>query len=379
MPLEPYQRGKTWWAKGRIEVDGKPITGYIRTSTGASTEAGARRWVAERVEAERRRDAIGADHAERLFNFNDAVLLYGTEDLMTARRLKPIADKLGDTPVMRITPKMVTDLGPELYPEGSTETWRRWVVNPTRAVINNANALGKCPPIRIKGYSKAVMVTQDKKRGKPSRVTKTPGSWPWLLAFMAAANHRLAAMAMLMFTTGARVGQAIAMTPAHLAPLDRNRVVIPGAKGHEDREVEILPELAKRLRALPPLWPRFWRRVPSNQRVFGYADRNAYRSAWKTACKLAGIEPLMAHAAGRHGFGQEMRVRQGVDTKAIEKVGGWSPKGNMVDRTYTHAEGESAKVLAALKAGQKKATRTKSVQGRKTARPKPAKMLKNNP
>src|SRR5690348_12660578 len=46
--LKPYRRGSTWWAKGRVEYNGRPVTGYIRESTGASDEAGARDWIAER-------------------------------------------------------------------------------------------------------------------------------------------------------------------------------------------------------------------------------------------------------------------------------------------------------------------------------------------
>lgn len=52
MPLEPYQRGAVWWAKGRVEYLGKAITEYYRCSTGASEAAGAWNWC--RQEEERR-------------------------------------------------------------------------------------------------------------------------------------------------------------------------------------------------------------------------------------------------------------------------------------------------------------------------------------
>jgi hypothetical protein len=51
MPLEPFRRGPTWWARGRVEYLGAPITDYYRCSTGASEEAGAWDWC--RAEEER--------------------------------------------------------------------------------------------------------------------------------------------------------------------------------------------------------------------------------------------------------------------------------------------------------------------------------------
>ena len=51
--------------------------------------------------------------------------------------------------------------------------------------------------------------------------------------------------------------------------------------------------------------------------VFGYASRCGPLKAWQAACKKASIPYLPPHSAGRHGFGQEMKVRQGVDGKAV--------------------------------------------------------------
>ena len=41
---------------------------------------------------------------------------------------------------------MIRDLGRKLYPDNCTDSWRRWVVTPARAVINKANDLGKGHP-----------------------------------------------------------------------------------------------------------------------------------------------------------------------------------------------------------------------------------------
>lgn len=348
--LTPYLRGATWWAKGRIEYNGRAITGYLRESTGASDEAGARDWITEREEQERRRHLIGEE--ERPLSFADAVMLYDAEPTM-ARYLKPLVIELGGIPCAKITPQMVKDLGPKLYPTNSTDTWRRWVIAPARAVILNANSLGKCPPIRIPGYENKERVKQDKKRGKWSRVRKTPGSWDWLLKFYAEAPPRLGALALFMFSTGARIGQCCEMHPTKHLKLQEGKAIIPGAKGHEDREVQLPPELIAELANLPAKTPRGWVRTDKkNLRVFGYASNCGPLKAWRSACKKAKIPYLPPHSAGRHGFGQEMFIRQGVDKKAVEAIGGWSAHGNMVDRTYTHAENENGKILTAFRTGR---------------------------
>jgi integrase len=346
MPLTPYKRGPVWWAKGRVEFNGLPITDYIRESTGASTESGAWQWITEREESEAKKHIVGE---KQCVTFNDALLLYSPTPEM-AKYLMPIANRIGHLPVADITPKMIRDLGPELYPKNSTDSWRRWVITPARAVINNANDLGLCPPIRIKGYEKPERIKQDRKRGKPSRVKKEPGSWEWLLKFRQHARRYQAALALFMFATGARVGQAVAMHPNHLM-LDEGKVRIPGAKGHDDRIITIPEELVAELRALPPRVPKGWERKPANLRVFGFASRWGPINGWKWACKQAKIPYLPPHAAGRHGFGQEMRVRQGVDKKAVGKYGAWSDT-ELLDRTYTHAEDADEKVLEAFRTGR---------------------------
>lgn len=345
--LRAYRRGATWWAKGRVEYNGRPISGYIRESTGAFDETGARDWIAEREDRERRRHLIGEE--EQPLTFAAAVMMYQATPLM-ARYLKPLVRELGPIRCDRITPGMIRDLGPKLYPNACTDTWRRWVVTPARAVINNANDKGKCPPIKIKGYSEQERIAQDKKRKKASRLERRPGDWAWLLRFRQVAPQRHGALALFMFATGARVGQSIQMGPKHLAKLEEGKVIIPGAKGHKDREIAIPPELVAELANLAPKVPRGWERTERNKRVFGFASSCGPLKAWQRACKEAGIPYLSPHAAGRHGFGQEYNVRQPVDEKAAGQFGGWSDLG-LMKRTYTHAEGVEDKIHAAFRTG----------------------------
>lgn len=348
MPLEPYPRGAVWWARGKVEYNGRPIFGYVRESTGSSTESGARDWIAEYEAREHRRFILGEE--ERPLTFADAVMLYSPTPA-TAKYLVPILAELGAMRVDRITPQMVLDLGPKLYPANCTDSWRRWVITPTRAVINRAHRLGKCPPIRIEGYSETERVAQDKARKRPSRIEQIPGSWDWLLAFREHAGRYHSALALFMFTTGARIGQATAMHPVEHLDLQNAKVTIPGAKGHEDRVLAIPMELVVELANLPPRTPRGWNRNDKrNLRVFGFADRCGPLKGWRTACKAAGILYIPPHAAGRHGFGQEHVIRQGTDDQAAGKYGGWRDVA-LMRRTYTHAEDVSDKIQAGFRAG----------------------------
>lgn len=364
MPLEIYQRGPTWWVRGRVEYKGAPITEYYRRSTGASTEAGAREWIVEEEDRAIRRHLLG-DEAD-LLTFADAVLLYQAKTA-EARYLIPITEQLGPTPVARITPQQVRDLGPKLYPACSTDTWRRQVISPVSAVINNAHDLGRCPPIRIKGYTAQERIDQDKARGKQSRKEKTAGSWEWLLAFQTKANPYLSALAEFMFETGARISQAVALRPRDL-DLQRARVMMPASKGHSAQWVAISMQMVVKLANLPP-------RKPHNRktntlrpaRVFGYETRTGPIKAWKHACKEAGIPYLSPHAAGRHGFYTELRVRQGVDSHTAAKAGRWAGPA-LPDRVYGHSETDERAVRAMIRTGQVHAQPMK-----------PAKSLKKKP
>jgi integrase len=351
MPLQHYKRGATWWAKGRVEINGRAVSEYIRESTGSPTESGAKDWIRERENAEIRRHHVGDEADAAPFTFNDAVNLYAP-DPDTAKYLIPIVLRFGELPVTSITALMIKEFAREHYPNNSTDSWRRWVITPARAVIIHAHELGKCPPIRIKGFNAEERNLQDKRRGKKSRPQKTPGDWTWLLRFRQHASQRHAALALFMFTTGARIGQAVAMHPDDNMKWDEGRAIIPGAKGHGDREVTLPPEVLEDLRGLPRMFPRRWDKSnPANLRLFGFADKDSHKNGWRKACEAAGIPWLPAHSAGRHGFGQDMRVRQGVDKKAVEAFGGWSAHGDMVDRTYTHGEDSSGKILAGFRTG----------------------------
>ena len=349
MPLEPYLRGAVWYVRSRVEYNGTPITTYYRNSTRTSEEESARKWCWEEEQRVIRIHLLGEDPEERIVTFADAVLAYDAKP-KEAAYLVPITEQIGAIAITEISPKMVRELGPKLYPDCSTDTWTRQVVSPVRAVINNINDSDSGIAFRVRGYTPKEKVAQDIKRKSTGRKKHPPGDWKWVLKFQNHAPPHIGALALLMFSTGARISQAIAMHPHKHIDKENGRVCIPGAKGHGDRWLKLPDEIMDVLTSLPPRYPRHYARKPENLRLFGYAGRGGPIKLWNKACEAAGIEQIPFHPAGRHGFGQEMNVRQKVDEKAAGKFGGWSDL-NLMRSTYTHAEQTEAKINQAQRRG----------------------------
>ena len=354
MPLEKYLRDGVWWFRGRA-ADGDR---YDRRSLKTSDPDIADAKIRQLEDAARTRTILGpnAPKPEDEIVFSACVVLYpATKD--DARRLKPIVRRIGKMRVKDLTPEYIRQLARKMYPEASTDTWQREVVTPVRSVINNAHELGKCPPIRIRAFSKDERQRQDRLRGKESRVPKRPGSWPWLNAFMAKADPRDAACAYFMFRHGARISQAIGMKRGTDMDLSGLRLRVPPAKGHDAEWVDIDPELAAMIANLPAPY-----RSKAADYVFhiGGGRNAAMYTRWKKACAEAEIEYLPPHAAGRHGYGTETIVRQKVDVVSAAREGRWANPSVML-KTYSHPEGSKEAVREAFLRG-KEASGTPAVQ-----------------
>lgn len=345
MPIELFKRKKIYWFRGRIEE--LPASEYYRKSTYKSSKTSALAVLNQFQREELRRFYAGEDAS---ITFAEAVIHYRSKPEF-AKALLPIVKIIGEMEISKITPKYVRNLGYQLQPKNSTDTWHKRIVSPIRAVINNAHELGYCPPIKIKAYSKTERLEQDRKREKVSRVKKTAGSWPWIIAFRSAAPQHLSALALFMFETGARISQA---TTIQFKDLDipNGLVLMPEAKGVEEQLVKLSPQL---IEELSKLCPRFTRRKSGKKvlsdRLFGYQARGGVYRTWKRVCRDAKIEVILPHAAGRHGFGTEMLVRQGLDPVTVAKAGRWADA-HMLMETYAHPDGSDEKIQEAIRTGR---------------------------
>jgi len=358
MPLKLKLRGEVWHIEGRI--DEVPDSDYHRKSTRRTKKEDAQTfldWF--------KRSAIKAHYGEEdtYFTFNEAVSHYidnATPEI--AGFILKVMPHLGDMQVKDISPKLVKDLGKVLSPNNATDTWHRQVIVPVRAVINNAHQLGLCAPIQIRTYTKDERQKQDRIRGKQSRVPKTPGSWEWILDFKEAADPYTGLLAQFMFETAARIGQAVKLTPSDM-DFEKMRVFMPEAKGAPAQWVFISPELSAELEALPPKRPRYvkGRTKRYEERVFGYARGDSVRKKWKRYCREAGIELILPHAAGRHGFATEMLVRQGKDIRTVSDGGRWGDS-RLVADTYAHSAHANDEIQDALRTGRAQAEKARQAK-----------------
>lgn len=358
MPLELYRRGDIWWFRGKI--DRLPGSRYYRQSTGTSEEGAAREIVAEFEKRQLKGHYAG--HRQAL-TFAEAVLLYDATPQM-ARFLEIIIKRdpdFAERACAEITGEEVRDMAARIYPVAATDTWQRQVIVPISAVINNGHQLGRCPPIRIRAFSRRERIAQDRRRSKQSRQPKTPGSWPWLDSFRKAAREigedRLAVMALFMFLTGRRIGPMIALEPKHL-DLQNHRVWLQASKLSPAAWVEIPTELVVELANLKPRRPRSRKGSPQHPlKVFGFAARGSVYAPWRAVCEAAKIDLILPHAAGRHGFGTETISRLGIDPASAASAGGWANPGQML-KTYAHPVESAAEIQEKIRANRSAPTGT---------------------
>lgn len=261
---------------------------------------------------------------DAVVTFDDAALAYA-EDGGDVRFLVKITEELAGTPLRDITPRMVRDAARRAYPSGSNATRNRQGITPARAVINYAHQQGWCAPIRVRGFPTV------------TPVRKAVGD-DYIVALQAELPVPLFALMLFLYTTGRRVGDAIALTPADI-DLDARVARIGRTKNGEPATAHLAPMLADILRDLPA----------GNGRIFGYTDRRNIYGTLKRACARAGIEYLGTHQPGRHSFATSL-YREGWGARAIADAAGWKSV-RLVDETYIHADNPAARATASI--GQK--------------------------
>ena len=308
------KRGGIWWYS--FTIDGRRVRRSAKTSDRRLAED-----IAIKDEWRNRHAAVHGPEA--VLTFGEALALYVDAGKDT-RFLLPILDRLGSVRVGDVKPQIIRSLAKELYPDASPATWNRHVITPIRAVINHAAESGLCPHIRVKRFPEA------KKQHKP-------GSAEWLRKFRAAcSSQHMAALARFMFETGARIGEAVALTWDDTS-LQDGLASFGKTKNGDPHIVYLSPGMVADLANLPPA-------TRNTRKVFAYSSRHSVYGAWQTACDRAGIEYLSPHKAGRHGFATELIVRHGVDIPTTAKLGNWKSH-RLLSETYAHPEKERETVL----------------------------------
>lgn len=317
--LRLHLRGGIWHIRGTVAGQ------RIRQSTGTRDTATAEKI---RAETEARAHRVALYGPEHETTFADAALLY-QQDGKPRRYLAPIIRAIGKRRIDSIAPGELKSLAKKLYPTAKASTLNRSVIKPARAVINHAAELGLCAFIRVKRFPE-----QDTIRHAVDRA--------WIDAFRSGADaalsadlaQRIGTAALLMFTTGMRLGELVKITPNHMRLAERLIILSSDiTKTDHPRRVYLTQEVADALAALPERITHYGR---GEARVFGWADTHGPYVPWRKACTAAGIPYRLRHEAGRHSFATEMIVRRKVDIKTTAEMGGW--KDPRVLLGYTHAE-----------------------------------------
>jgi integrase len=303
MPLKIYTRKKGGVYHYRGTVAGQRLRGTTGTKSRDIAEQ-----IAAREEARAwKRDLHGP---EAVLTFADAAVLYRRAGKPT-RFLERIEDHWKDTLVKDIKPGSIRQMAIDLYPNGTAATRNRQGIVPCQAIINHAAESELCPFIKVKRF-------------KTERKIKDPFTVEWVEAFCKHASPRLAALAIFMFVTGARVSEALRVQWDDL-DLKARTVMIRKTKISKGRQAHLPMPLVVALANLP--------KVPDRP-VFWYRTRNDCYRVWDTVVKRAGIKRLTFHS-GRHGFATQA-LRSRIDPKTAAWLGGWDSIRHFME-TYAHA------------------------------------------
>jgi integrase len=305
MPLKLYLRNGIWNYRGTIGPAER--RSRLRGSCYTADEDIAARQVAE----------IEANYWKGYFDGPGAILTfrYAAEMFCAAGRpdrfLDRIKDHFKDTLVSDIKGGAIREMAIKLYPNGTGATRNRQAIGPTQAVINFAAESDLCSPIRVKRF-------------KVTSKVKEPVTLEWLEPFMANANPAIGSLALFMFLTGARVGEALSVRWDDVS-LNGCTVLIKQTKVSAERVSHLPSKLVAALANLPRV---------ADRPVFVYQHPDDITRAWEGAIKRAGIKRLTPHSC-RHGFATGL-LRKGVDVVTVAKLGGWKTPGQVL-KTYGHA------------------------------------------
>jgi integrase len=303
--LKLYKREKTWWVAGTINGVRR------RESTGQTREDRAKQWAAKR-EWELEQEAVFG--TEAVLTFGAALSMYmdgGGEE----RFLLPLLEEWKRRLVKDIKPGDVIDLANRLYPQASAATKNRQVITPVVAIIRFNAERGRCAPILVRRFETKKIVR---------RKTAT---WEWVKALAAVAKPKVTALVLFLASTGARIGDALALDLGDV-DYDGSTALLRDTKNGEDRLVTLLPVVREAIRSIP--------RAPKDTRAFPFHDRSDVRRQIKTACKKAGIDTIPSHGIGRRLFATTLN-RKGIDPKTAAKLGGWKSVRMYID-IYAQAD-----------------------------------------
>ena len=324
MPLRAKAIGE-----GRYQIDGTVEGERVRRRIECRNQREADE-KAFQIETEYRRQLIHGP--EVVVTFHHAAARY-VEEGGEGRFLPPLMERFKKVKAIKlITGADIRAAAKAIYPKAAPATWNRQVIAPASAVINFAHGYGWCNPIRVKTFT-------------VKRVERPYADIDWLMAFRAhATSSEIAALALFMFSTGARIGEAIKLRPDDV-DLQAGTALLRDTKNGDDRVVLLPKALIFELEHLigQKSDGNF---QPINNHIFGFTDKQGHRKQWDRTIKAARIERLTAHEAGRHAFGKFAHDTLASSLDAAQ-AGGWKSR-QLFETTYAHAGGKGGAIALAI-------------------------------
>ena len=229
----------------------------------------------------------------------------------SARFLDRIEEYFGQTLVKDITEGAINSMAKELYPNCTGASLNRLVIVPAQAVINHAAKSKLCTAIKVERY-------------KVDAKVKEPATLEWVNNFRREAGPHVGAMALFMYLTGARIGEAVTLRWEDV-DLPARTALIKESKVSKERISHLPVPLVAALANLSRI---------DGRGVFGYEHPGDLNNAWEAAVKRARIKRLTPHSC-RHGFATGL-LRRGVDVVTVAWLGGWKSAAQVL-MTYGHA------------------------------------------
>ena len=305
MPLKLYRRNGVYHYRGTVGPNGKRRR--LRGSCKTTNQDIAARQIAE-LEAGYWKGHF--DGPAAILTFADAARSYRAAG-KSPRFLDKIEAHFGHTLIKDITEGSIHEMAKKLYPNATGASLNRMGVAIAQAVINHSAKSKLCLPIRVERY-------------KIDAKIKDPATLEWVEKFREHASPHVGALALFMYLTGARVGEALDVKWEDL-DLKARTVLIRESKQSKERVSHLPMPLVVVLANLERI---------KDRGVFGYNNSPALRHAWEGAITKAKIKRLTAHSC-RHGFATGL-LRRGVDVVTVAWLGGWKNAAQVL-KTYGHA------------------------------------------
>lgn len=242
--------------------------------------------------------------------------------------VQKIVEYFGDRILHSIHPFDVRKMAEVLYPTQSGSTRNRQAITPARAVLHHAYDRGWCSLIRLRRF----------KEDCPRE--RRPASALWLHLLCRRCDQdklpHLAALVLMMATTGARISEAVALRWSEVDLIAR-KVILLKTKTECHSERSLTDEVAERLRKLQV------GKAPGD-RVFRYTSRFSVSERLKVVCARAEIPYKSPHMCGRHTFATSA-MELGIDVATAMQAGGWKSSKVFLE-TYVHPRISAGRMVA---------------------------------